>query len=102
MWLIVPGINSVRAAKLSSAADAVTLPSSVVEVVSRTAAPAAPVTVPDAFGKPFSELPFEDQATLLSEAMTGGLGDLGGSGEFGSGDSGDFGGSGGLGGSGNL
>jgi hypothetical protein len=66
MWLIVPGINPVRAAKLSSAARAATLPSTVIEVVPRTAVPPARVYASDANGKPLSELPRQDQAALLN------------------------------------
>ena len=62
MFLIVPGINPVRAAKVSGAA---TLPSTVIEVVPRTAVPPARVSAPDANGKPFSELPGEHQAAVL-------------------------------------
>jgi hypothetical protein len=65
MFLIVPGINPVRAAKLSSAARAATLPNTVIEVVPRTAVPPARVNAPDANGKPFSELPGEHQAAVL-------------------------------------
>jgi hypothetical protein len=72
MLLIVPGINPVRAARLSSAASAVTLSSTVTEIVPRTA---ALVDAPDAFGKPFSELPRKDQAAaLLIETPTTDLG----------------------------